>query len=408
MTRSDTAWRLPVARTHVLSGSAGVLSFVGGAGDFDATGRTRNPGNLFAQIPGTLRNLDAALASEACSLADVMRLKVYYQSDGSQDEWALSAALADAFAAPLPAISLIPVPLQPFPGQALQIQAIAQRRWRDLPDVRVDPLPIPDACSERFPSAQLTSGLRAGEFIVTASRTATPDAGGDAADAPAQTHAVMRSLEATLSTLGATLQDTVKMEGYYFGTTREHWVPMAEVRGSYFREPGPPATVVPCHVLWPAGAATRIEVLAMRCTRGGFDKYIPRDDCWPERVWDWPIPLPYRQAIRLRDTVWLGGQVPARPFDNSRERVLPGELHAQTAFTMSYVEDLLRGFGRRPADLKLMVCYFKSAGTPEETARFVASLADCVDGALPPLTLVPQPHLHTPESTVEIWGVAVA
>ena len=56
---------------------------------------------------------------------------------------------------------------------------------------------------------------------------------------------------------------------------------------------------------WPADAATKIELLAMRRTRGGFDKYIPREDCWPERVWDWPIPLPYRQAIKLRDTIML-------------------------------------------------------------------------------------------------------
>ena len=27
-------------------------------------------------------------------------------------------------------------------------------------------------------------------------------------------------------------------------------------------------------------------------------------------------------------------------------------------------------------------------------------------GPLPPLTLVPQPHMHTKDMTVEIWGVA--
>ena len=144
----------------------------------------------------------------------------------------------------------------------------------------------------------------------------------------------------------------------------------------------------------------------MRGHRSGFDKYIPREDCWPQRVWDWPIELPYRQAIRLCGQIWLGGQVPSEPYTNSGQRVHPGDLPAQTRFTMSYIEDLLRGFGRRAADLKLMVCYFRSSGDPAETAAFADILAECVGGPLPPMTLVPQPHLHTPESTVEIWGVA--
>ena len=51
-------------------------------------------------------------------------------------------------------------------------------------------------------------------------------------------------------------------------------------------------------------------------------------------------------------------------------RVLPGDLTAQTRFTMTYIEDLLRGFGRRPADLKLLVAYFVSDGSPAVTQSF--------------------------------------
>ncbi|MDH3691009.1 MAG: hypothetical protein OEU36_16295, partial [Gammaproteobacteria bacterium] len=89
-----------------------------------------------------------------------------------------------------------------------------------------------------------------------------------------------------LAELGATFQDCIKKEGYYFGTTMEEWAAMAAVRASYFREPAAVATVVPCHVLWPKGLLTKVEVLGMRALWNGFDKYIPRDDCWPERVWD--------------------------------------------------------------------------------------------------------------------------
>ncbi len=408
MTEPNPIWRLPIDTTHHLAGSAGQLSFVGGAGDFGHDGVIRHPDELFVQIPGVMSNVSSALGIESCTLSDVVRLKAFYRSDGSVNEWEVLARLAKEIGEdPLPVISLIPVPMQPFAGQAIQIQAIAQRGWREGDDIRVVTVEVPGKY-RGFGLDKVTSGLRAGEFISIAARTATDEQVGIACtgDGPAQTHHIMRSMQNDLTELGASFQDAIKKEGYYFGTTREHWKAMAQVRASYFHEPGPPATMVPCHVLWPGDALTKVEVLAMRTTRSGFDKYIARDDHWPKRVWDWPIPLPYRQGIRLRDTIWLGGQVPSPPFDNAPYRVLPGDLAAQTAFTMSYIEDLLRGFERNCADLKLLVCYFKSSGNASDTLGFVKTLGDCVGGALPPVTLVPKPHMHTAESTVEIWGVA--
>ena len=402
-------WRLPFDNQHHLAGSAGALSFVGGSGDFNENGTIRSPGDLNAQLQGALKNLESALEIESCTLHDIVRIKVFYSSDGSVNEWDIKARIAAAFRTePLPVISALPVPLQPFEGQLVQLQAIAQRGWRNGSDVRVSQSAIPASQRSQFHCKKLTDGLRAGEFIAVANRTAADEDDNIAApgDGPAQTHTIMQSIESTLAGLGASFQDAVKKEGYYFGTTRDQWASMAKVRASYFREPGPVATVVPAHVLYPNDAVTKIEVLAMRQTRGGFDKYIPREDWWPERVWDWPIPLPYRQSSRLRDVIWLGGQVPYATHSNKPGRVLDGELDLQTTFTMSYIEDLLRGFNRSSADLKLCVCYFTSKGTQGETIKFMQTLRDCIGGALPPLTLVPVPHMHTPETTIEIWGVA--
>ena len=63
---------------------------------------------------------------------------------------------------------------------------------------------------------------------------------------------------------------------------------------------------------------------------------------------------------------------------------------------------------QRTGDLRLLVCYFTSAGTPAETSRFLDAVADCVAGPLPPITVLPQPHMHSEEMAVEIWGVATA
>jgi enamine deaminase RidA (YjgF/YER057c/UK114 family) len=404
----DRIWKWPDSPPQQLAGTAGRLAFVGGAGDFDGRGRIRHPGDLEAQIAGTISNLAAALAIEGCGLGDILRLKIFYQSDGSHNEWKLLAALAGYFDRdPLPAITLHPVPLQPFAGQALQVQAIATRGWRERPaDVRVAAGEVPAEHRRSFGRRKVTLGLRAGEFIAVPAHTATWKQAKAAGSAVGQTQIVMAGLETALKALGASFQDCIKMEGYYFGTTMSHWEGMAKARASCFREPGPVATVVPCHALSPAGALTKVEVLAMREHWNGFDKYIPREDRWPRRVWDWPIPLPYRQAIRLRDMIWLGGQVPYAPDSNAGRAVLPGQLLPQTQFTMSLVDDLLRAFDRTTSDLKLVVAYFTSSGSEAETQAFIQTLAACIPGPLPPMTVVPQPHMHTKDMTVEIWGVA--
>ena len=400
-------WSLPIDLAHDVVGSAGPLTFVGGSGDFDFSGRIRRPQNLTAQISGAMDNVAAALAVEGCTLDDVIRLKAFYKDDGSRDGLEVIAALLEPIASdPPPAVTVNPTPLMPFADQQVQIQAIAQRGWRRMDDVRAVTRAVPETHRKLFAHGHITLGLRAGEFIAVPGRTASEDGTTPTGDGIAQTHSVMSGLEATLKELGASFQDVIKKEGYYFGTDLAQWASMAGVRATYFREPAAVATVVPCHALWPRGALTKVEVLALRERRNGFDKYVPRGDSWPDRVWDWPIPVPYRQGLRVRETIWTGGQVPFEPSHNAGRTVLAGDLVAQTRFTMGYIEDILRGFDALMSDLRLLVCYFTSSGTPAETNRFLAAVADRAPGVLPPLTVVPQPHMHSPEMTVEIWGVA--
>jgi enamine deaminase RidA (YjgF/YER057c/UK114 family) len=404
---AEQVWQLPYGRVHEVARAAGGLAFVGGAGDFNASGAIRHAGDLGAQLAGALDNVEAALGVEGCTLADAVRIKLFYAPDAGMTEWEILAAVQRRVGCdPAPAITANPVPLQPFEGQMVQIQAIASKGWRDGDDIRVVREAVPADHAALFDKPVLTRGLRAGEFFSVPGRTA---ADGDAIgtdDGIEQTHIVMGRLKETLGELGATFQDAIKKEGYYFGTTMEQWAGMAATRASYFREPAAPATVVPCHRLSPDGALTKVEVLGYREEWNGFDKYIPREDSWPKRVWDWPIPVPYRQGSRLRGAIWTGGQVPFEPGFNGGAAVYPGDLIRQTRFTMSYVDDILHGFGATSADLAMLVCYFTSDGSQTMTERFLDAVADCVAGPLPPITCVAQPHMHSEDMTVEIWGVA--
>lgn len=401
-------WKLPIDLPHNLIGSAGTLTFIGGAGDFDHSGCIRSA-DLISQIEGCLENISQTLPVELCNMGDVVKVKAYYTPDDTISEWEVLAQIANTFKnVPLPVISTVPVPMQPFENQKIQLQVIAQRQWRNLHDVRVHEDLVPDSQQHLFHYKSLSSALRAGEFIAVANRTAAymDDHIVPGQDSVEESHAIMNSMNSALQTVGASLQDSIKMEGYYFGTNRDHWKPLSMARASHFAEPGPVATVVPCHNLSPTGATTKIEVMAMRELRATFDKYITREDYWPPRVWDWMLNLPYRQAIRLRDMIWLGGQVPSEPFTNTGKRVHPFDLESQTTFTMSYIDDLLRGWNRDASDLKLAVCYFASTGEVSQTEFMTDLLRKAMGGVLQPLTLVPQPHMQTPESMVEIWGVA--
>lgn len=400
-------WQLPLDRPHRIVQRAGDYVFVGGTGDFDHRGRVRHQNDLDGQIAGALENIAAALATEGLGLADVIRLKAFYTPSGGHDEWQVLAALQRPFEiAPAPGITCNPVPMQPWADQLVQVQAIAQKGWRSHPHVRAVVDDVPRKHKKLFKLPGVTAGLRAGEMITVPARTAAAAAAPMPEDRVEQTLAVMGRMERILAGLGAGFQDVIKMEGYYFGTTMEQWRPLAEARASHFREPGPVATVVPCSMLDPAGALTKVEVLGLRDHWNGFDKYVPREDRWPKRVWDWSIPLPYRQGIRMRDMIWTGGQVPLTPDSNDGGPVFPGELIPQTQFTMVLVEEILRAFGAVLPDLALLVCYFSSDGGETASRAMAECMTACSGGVLPPLTLVPQPHMHSPEMTVEIWGVA--
>lgn len=103
-------WRLPIDRPHNLIASAGPLTFIGGAGDFDHCGNIRNSG-LVDQIQGSLENIAALLPAENCSMDDVVKMKAYYTPDDSLSESEILAHIANAFTqSPLPVISTAPVP----------------------------------------------------------------------------------------------------------------------------------------------------------------------------------------------------------------------------------------------------------------------------------------------------------
>ncbi len=395
----NRVWRLPTDHPHRLSRRAGRFCFVGGAADLDAGGEIVNRDDLLGQVDGAVASVASALRAQGCGLGDVVRLKAFFRR-GSGDEggWALLAALRRHFSqAPAPVISMQPVVMTPWDGQELQLQAIAVKGWREQEPVRFATEPIPGSED----SLDYTVGLLGGGFFAVSDIPGYRE--GFEGDVLAEAEFVMDRLEAILQKLDASTNDVIKLEGHW-DLDASPWAPLAEVRARRFPEGVAAGTVVPWQQPWPANVTTRVELLGYRAQLNGRSKFVPRVDSWPDWVWDWSIPVPYRQGLRVDECVWTGGHVPSGA--GHRDVQSPGDLDRQVDFVIGIINDVLRGFDRRLDDLALLVCYYHSDGSDESSRRFLDRLAMNVPGALPPVTLVPQPW-DEPART-EIWGVAWA
>jgi enamine deaminase RidA (YjgF/YER057c/UK114 family) len=384
------------------------LILVAGVVATDAAGAVPEPGDLDAQAARALSNLEASLSEVGAGLDEVVKLKAYYATDGGVDEAALLARLRGRFDADLaPVLTAIPVRHLAYPGMALQLHCIGQRGWRRADNLEAVQGRFPIGRPERLGSLPYTDAIRAEEMMYFAAQAALDEAGRviSPGDGVAQTRVLMDRLGELLAALGASFQDAIKKEGYYLGRDMAEWAAMARVRAAYFRDPAAVATVVPASLFHQEGLLSKVEILAMRSKRG---KYIPRQDSWPASNWDWPIPVPYRQGIRLGRKILIGGQVAFEPGRMNQDVLHAGDRGRQVDVVMGYIEAILAGLSAGLGDLRLLVCHFEGTGTAADTQAFLQALAGRVTGPLRPLTLVSQPRMHTEEMAVEIWAMAEA
>ncbi len=319
----------------------GEMIFITGQVDFDRDMNVSCKGDLNGQANAVLQALAAVLGDGGLDLADLVKLTVFYVSDGSRDEDHLCAHIGQCigpFAGPGPVITLVPVETLSLPDWLIEIEAIAMRGHNNERlsrtvawDAGLHPLPSPFAHALRVGQMIFTSGV--------AARTAqgTIPACGSLSG---QCNVVLGHLDHLLQQLGADLQDVVKTNVFNAGPgTAEQWVEPALIRAGFYREPGPAATGISLPILWPEGVMLKNDVIAMR---GEDGTRLPRTHVWPDNHWDWPVHLPYRHGVRCGDLVFLGGQVPLAP---DASVLHTGDPVAQTNMAMDYIARILRDLG---------------------------------------------------------------
>lgn len=341
-------WYQHLAFKHGIQ--AGGLIFVGGQVDKTDKGAPLNAYDLPRQTAAVVSHIDTVIKGFGAHLADVTKLVAFYVNDGSVDEQAFIADVGYQFLERAgkhlehgPAITAVPLPCLALPGMMVEIEAIAMpatdsenhRRYGVNPST-LAPLPAP-----------FTHGLRAGQHTWISAQAPYDSQGTIVCngDPVAQNDVIMQNIAKVLAPLALEMEDIVKVGCWYAGEgSTGSWKPGALARCAHFDSPGPVITELPSPCL-PAGETARVEAWLMRGLSG---EKLPRRSQSSE-TWQWPLTLPYSQALRCEDMVFLSAHL---PLDNNGETIKGGDLNGQTRQVMTNIDETLRSFG---LDLNHMV-----------------------------------------------------
>lgn len=123
---SDGHWNWTVPLPYKHGNECGNIIHIGGQVSLDSSANVLHPGDMVMQTQVAIQNLAHVLAELDASLDDVVKLTTFYQSGPS--ETALDDNLlirSDAFSAPGPATTSIPVPALVYENMIIEIEAIA-------------------------------------------------------------------------------------------------------------------------------------------------------------------------------------------------------------------------------------------------------------------------------------------
>jgi enamine deaminase RidA (YjgF/YER057c/UK114 family) len=376
--RDDWSWRTPSRYNGAVRCED--LVFVGGQHALDTAGVVLHPDDMDAQARLVMSRIDASLQELGASLADVVKLGIFYRDTPDVDEQSILSTIGECLPPTTrPAITVIPVPHLPYEGETLQVEAIACTN------------PASGTGDSRF-----SEGVRSGRFIFVSAQT-DPSAPGDIVR---QSEGVMSRLESILHSFGADLNDAVKFNIYYAGDgTMADWEIAAKVRARYFTEPGPAATGIPLPAMRGDGIRITMEVIAML---GEDGSRLPRRHSWPEGHWDWPIHLPYKHGCLCDGIVFIGGQV---SLTERAEVIDSGEVRKQARTSMENIRAVLAGVDMSMGDLVKVTAFFadeeREAGLHAHLGIQSAALAD----PAPASTQVGLPYLAYERMMIEIEAI---
>jgi len=252
---------LPDGFSHAVR--CGDLVYTSDCSAISHEGEVQAPGNLIEQSHLMMKCLADTLYLVEASMDEVLKLNVYYQGDGTAQNWSEPALIRAAhFPDPGPAATGIAVESFAVPGLMTKIAVTAgvstgvNTREFSWPENHWD-------WTEKLPYKH---GNRFGRLIHLGGQVALdqhaevlhPD------DMVAQTRIAMRNIESVLAEFGATLDNVVKVTTFYQGSaSAEALHENLLIRSASYTKPGPATSGIPVVNLVYESMVIEIEVIAM-------------------------------------------------------------------------------------------------------------------------------------------------
>jgi enamine deaminase RidA (YjgF/YER057c/UK114 family) len=342
MTRStsypDGHWSLKVEIPYSMGVRQGDLIMLSGQADLKDMGEVCNADDLHAQTDAAIGHIKNVFVDLGSSLETLTKLTVFYVNNGDVDQSAYTRHIGERLGTiNRPVIVFVPVRRMFYDGLLVEIDAVgvdnnAHRRYAD-----------DESCGSI--NRWFSQAIQCGEFIFVGGTTASEADDALSASLPtlgdsaAQTHTVLARIERLLGKFGASRTDIVKVNNWFvISSTAEDWAKSAEVRASFYPEPGPAATGHPLHSLGTPGATISTDCWAML---GADGAPLPKHHVWPDGHWDWPVHLPFKHGVGCQDFIFIGGQV---SLDSSGGVIDPDQLAAQTRTAMDNIGKVLTHF----------------------------------------------------------------
>ena len=394
-------WNWPIKVNHKHGVRCGEMIWVGGQVDLTPQGEVCNPGDLRTQTANVMANFGRVLEALDCDLEDLVTLLCFYVNDGSVDEAAFLAMVADGLpAGTRTSVNAVPVPYLAYEGMLVEIEGYAMRRENGdrtarthAPSNRESPLP------DRFCQA-----VRSGKMIFVSGQypIAADTSVVHPGDIVAQTKQVMSQVGRTLEHFGASFDDVVKVNRWYAGDVGiEDFEPAALACAGHFQEPGPAATGIPIPRHAQADVKIKISVVAMLGEDGA---HLPRTHVWPESLWDWHVHLPYKHGLKCEEMIFTGGQV---SLDKTGAAVHPDDLSAQTHQAMVHIGTILKEIGADYGDVCKMIAIYQGDCGPDALNANLPIRSSYFEDPGPATTGIPAPVLSYPSMVVEIDAFAM-
>jgi len=338
-------WSLKVDIPYSMGVKQGDLFCLSGQADLKGMGEIQNPGDLYQQSKNAIQHIKNLVRDMGCETEDLTKLVVYYVNNHDVDEAAYCRFLAEQLAIDkLPVISFVPLTHFFYPGVMVEIDAYGLATG-DAERVYLD--------NEK---SLFSQAIRQGEFIFVGALSSNKTT-----DIVSQSHDVLAQLDEVLDHFGACRNDIVKINNWYVGGgDAESWAESARVRAEYYPEPGPVATGLPAHTLFPAGALIQTDCWIMLSTDG---KNLPKQHSWPEGHWDWPIHLPFKHGLRCGNMVFVGGQVSMNPQGGVDDI---NDMVKQSHTSMKNIGKVIELLDCDYKDIFKMNCFYQGSDDPED------------------------------------------